>query len=401
MIKSLFVLKEPNIKEDTLIYSVIRYGDIKLKLSTKIKIKPEYWSQEKQKIKQTLKVSNFNELNKYLIEYKASLDEVYINFVNRYNRQPNREEFKKVFNLEFFKKIPQFVKPIDKTIFDLFNDYISTIKSSVSESTILKYKQSQSNFVQFEKLLGKNYNVDMLDLEFRNLYLNFLITEMNYKPTTIYRKLKFLKTVLQFAKEQGENVHSFVFSRRFLTKDEEVDNIALTEIELAEFEGLDLANDKKLDQVRDLFLVGCYTGQRFSDIHKINRLNVIDNKYISFRQKKTNEPITLPILDNLRNILIKYDFNLPKISNQKFNEYIKEVARMCDLMNVEVNKDFKYNLIKSHTARRTFVTMNYSKGIELKVLSIATGHKSTKTLNSYIKMNDRQKADLLRSKLEG
>lgn len=155
MLKSLFILKEPNIKNETLIYSVIRYGDIKIKLSTKIKVKPEYWSQEKQRIKQSLKVANFDELNKYLIEYKESLVEVYRNFVDKYNRQPNKEEFKKIFNLEFFKKIPQFVKPIDKTIFDLFDDYISTIKSNVSESTILKYKQSQSNFVQFECMLSK------------------------------------------------------------------------------------------------------------------------------------------------------------------------------------------------------------------------------------------------------
>ena len=57
-------------------------------------------------------------------------------------------------------------------------------------------------------------------------------------------------------------------------------------------------------------------------------------------------------------------------------------------------------MISSHTARRTFVTLNYGKGVDLDTLKLGTGHKQTKTLQTYIKMNDKQKADLLRSKLE-
>ena len=243
----------------------------------------------------------------------------------------------------------------------------------------------------------------MIDLKFRNDYVDFLINVQNYAPTTVYRKMKFLRTVLYFIEEQGIKVNPFLHNSRFLTKDVEVDNIALSEKELIEMESLDLSKDKRLEQVRDLFLIACYTGQRFSDLNKIDKNNIIDDEYISIRQQKTNEAITLPLLNSVRKILIKYNYRLPKISNVKFNEYIKEVAEKCNTLEIPCSSENdtpRYKMVSSHTARRTFVTLNYSKGIDLDTLKIGTGHKQTKTLQTYIKMNDKQKADLLRSKLE-
>ncbi len=243
----------------------------------------------------------------------------------------------------------------------------------------------------------------MIDIEFRNNYVKYLINVKKYAPTTVYRKMKFLRTVLYFIEEQKVNVNPFLHNKKFLTKDMEVDNIALSESELNELERLDLSNDKRLEQVRDLFLVACYTGQRFSDLNKINQSNIIDDNYISIRQQKTNEPITLPLLQSVRTILQKYNYVLPKISNVKYNEYIKEVAEKCETLKREhssKNNTPRFKMISSHTARRTFVTLNYSKGIDLDTLMIGTGHKQTKTLQAYIKLNNTQKADLLRSKLE-
>ena len=188
-----------------------------------------------------------------------------------------------------------------------------------------------------------------------------------------------------------------------MTRDIEVDNIALSENEIDEIERLDLSDNKRLEQVRDLFLVACYTGQRFSDLNKINHSNIIDDEYIAIRQQKTNEQLTLPLLKVVKTILVKYSYKLPKISNVKFNEYIKDVAKLCETLNKQYNGDNKkvrWQMISSHTARRTFVTLNYGKGVDLDTLKLGTGHKQTKTLQTYIKMNDKQKADLLRSKLE-
>lgn len=403
MAKTTFVLKEPTSKDDTLIYLVIRWDNEKVKISTKQKVNPKYWDKDKFRVKSTINVSNCNEINKELSMIENTLKSIYDKFMERFDRKPNKDEVKSLFDLEYFQQSPQFKKVKQKTILDYFDDYIETIKTNTVVSTVSKYKQAKDNFKDFQRLKKRVYNPEMIDLDFRNDYVNYLIAVQNYAPTTVYRKMKFLRTVLYFIESLGVEVNPFLHNSKFLTKDIEVDNIALSEIELQELENLDLSNDKRLEQVRDLFLVACYTGQRFSDLNKINQSNIIDNNYISIRQQKTNEPLTLPLLDSVRVILEKYNYKLPKISNVKYNEYIKEVAGKCESLKQVYSTENnipRFKMVSSHTARRTFVTLNYGKGIDLDTLKLGTGHKQTKTLQKYIKMNDKQKADLLRSKLE-
>ncbi|MFV0189734.1 site-specific integrase [Empedobacter falsenii] len=403
MIRLNFVLKETKAEKETLIVCAIRMDNKRFNLSTKQKVNPKYWDNNKQRVRSTINVSNYNEINKELSTIENTLNSIYNNFINQYDRTPLKDELKNHFDLEYFQQNPQFKKVVQKTILDYFDDYIETISTSVEESTVQKYIQAKNNFQEFQKLKRRVYNTEMIDLKFRNDYVNFLINVKNYAPTTVYRKMKFLRTVLYFIKEQGITVNPFLDNSKFLTKNVEVDNIALTEKELAEIESLDLSNNKRLEQVRDLFLIACYTGQRFSDLNKIDKNNIIDNNYISIRQQKTKEAITLPLLNSVRKVLIKYDYRLPKISNVKFNEYIKEVAEKCDTLHKAFSSEKttpRYKMVSSHTARRTFVTLNYSKGIDLDTLKIGTGHKQTKTLHTYIFMNDTQKADLLRDKLE-
>lgn len=420
MPKVTFVLKEPQLEffeekkgknilikgavtKETLIYVFFRWDNQSIKISSKQKINPEYWDKDKQRVKSTTKVFNCNEINKELSIIENTLNDIFNKFIEKNDRKPIKEEIKNLFDLEYFQKTPQFKKVKQKTILDYFDDYIETIKSNTVESTTNKYKQAKNNFSEFQDSKKCIYNPEMIDFKFRNEYVDFLINQKNYAKTTVYRKMKFLRTVLYFIEEQGVKVNPFLHNSRFLTKDVEVDNIALSESELLELEKLDLSNEKRLEQVRDLFLVACYTGQRFSDLNKINQSNIIDDNYISIRQQKTNQPITLPLLRSVRIILEKYNYKLPKISNVKYNEYIKEVGSKCELLKREYSSENdtpRYKMISSHTARRTFVTLNYSKGVDLDTLKIGTGHKQTKTLQMYIKMNDKQKADLLRSKLE-
>ncbi len=403
MIRLNFVLKETKAEKETLIVCAIRMDNKRFNLSTKRKVNPKYWDNDKQRIKSTINVSNCNEINKELSTIKEILEAIYNNFINKYDRKPSKDELKNLFDLEYFQKIPQFKKVKVKSILDYFDDYINTIKSITTNSTVQKYQQAKNNFEDFQKLKKRIYNPEMINLDFRNDYVEYLIEIKKYAPTTVYRKMKFLKTVLFFMESLEVKVNPFIHNDKFLTKDGKVDNIALTEKELAEIESLDLSNNKRLEQVRDLFLIACYTGQRFSDLNKIDKSNIIDNNYISIRQQKTKEPITLPLLNSVRKVLIKYDYRLPKISNVKFNEYIKEVAEKCDTLHKAFSSEKttpRYKMVSSHTARRTFVTLNYSKGIDLDTLKIGTGHKQTKTLHTYIFMNDTQKADLLRDKLE-
>ncbi|MGV0995179.1 tyrosine-type recombinase/integrase [Empedobacter falsenii] len=403
MIKTTFVLKEPKSSSETIIYLVMRWDGLQMKISTKQKVNPKFWNKERLKVKETISEKNHQHINKELVEIEKVAYKMFNSFTETFKRKPNSEELKNLIEQEYFQNNPMFKKVDKKTILDYFDDYIETIKSTTAHTTVQKYKQAKENFKDFQKDKKRIYNTEMIDLKFRNEYVEYLIETKKYAPTTVYRKMKFLRTVLYFIENLGIKVNPFLHNSRFLTKDIEVDNIALSENEIDEMERLNLSNNKRLEQVRDLFLVACYTGQRFSDLNKINQSNIIDDEYIAIRQQKTNEQLTLPLLKVVKTILVKYSYKLPKISNVKFNEYIKEVAKLCETLNKQYNGDNKkvrWQMISSHTARRTFVTLNYGKGVDLDTLKLGTGHKQTKTLQTYIKMNDKQKADLLRSKLE-
>ncbi|HBX62872.1 tyrosine-type recombinase/integrase [Empedobacter sp.] len=403
MIKTTFVLKEPKSSSETIIYLVMRWDGLQMKISTKQKVNPKFWNKERLKVKETISEKNHQHINKELVEIEKVAYKMFNSFTDTFKRKPNSEELKNLIEQEYFQNNPMFKKVDKKTILDYFDDYIETIKSTTAHTTVQKYKQAKENFKDFQKDKKRIYNTEMIDLKFRNEYVEYLIETKKYAPTTVYRKMKFLRTVLYFIENLGIKVNPFLHNSRFLTKDIEVDNIALSESEIDEMERLNLSDNKRLEQVRDLFLVACYTGQRFSDLNKINQSNIIDDEYIAIRQQKTNEQLTLPLLKAVKTILVKYSYKLPKISNVKFNEYIKEVAKLCETLNKQYNGDNKkvrWQMISSHTARRTFVTLNYGKGVDLDTLKLGTGHKQTKTLQTYIKMNDKQKADLLRSKLE-
>lgn len=403
MIKTTFVLKEPKSSSETIIYLVMRWDGLQMKISTKQKVNPKFWNKDRLKVKETISEKNHQHINKELVEIEKVAYKMFNSFTDTFKRKPNSEELKNLIEQEYFQNNPMFKKVDKKTILDYFDDYIETIKSTTAHTTVQKYKQAKENFKDFQKDKKRIYNTEMIDLKFRNEYVEYLIETKKYAPTTVYRKMKFLRTVLYFIENLGIKVNPFLHNSRFLTKDIEVDNIALSESEIDEMEKLNLSDNKRLEQVRDLFLVACYTGQRFSDLNKINQSNIIDDEYIAIRQQKTNEQLTLPLLKVVKTILVKYNYKLPKISNVKFNEYIKEVAKLCETLNKQYNGDNKkvrWQMISSHTARRTFVTLNYGKGVDLDTLKLGTGHKQTKTLQTYIKMNDKQKADLLRSKLE-
>lgn len=403
MIKTTFVLKEPKSSSETIIYLVMRWDGLQMKISTKQKVNPKFWNKDRLKVKETISEKNHQNINKELVEIEKVAYKMFNSFTETFKRKPNSEELKNLIEQEYFQNNPMFKKVDKKTILDYFDDYIETIKSTTAHTTVQKYKQAKENFKDFQKDKKRICNTEMIDLKFRNEYVEYLIETKKYAPTTVYRKMKFLRTVLYFIENLGIKVNPFLHNSRFLTKDIEVDNIALSESEIDEMEKLNLSDNKRQEQVRDLFLVACYTGQRFSDLNKINQSNIIDDEYIAIRQQKTNEQLTLPLLKVVKTILVKYSYKLPKISNVKFNEYIKEVAKLCETLNKQYNGDNKkvrWQMISSHTARRTFVTLNYGKGVDLDTLKLGTGHKQTKTLQTYIKMNDKQKADLLRSKLE-
>lgn len=208
-------------------------------------------------------------------------------------------------------------------------------------------------------------------------------------------------------------------SKAFVKPGYEADTIYLSDTQINKISNLDLSDkgqsykDDKgviiglqtLEKVRDLFLIGCYTGLRFSDFSNLD-LQSIDGKFIKVKQIKTGARVTIPIMEKLKPVLAKYPDELPTVTNQRFNVYIKIVAKLAGLTAktpINTNKggvvdaqDYPlYNLVSSHICRRSYATNMFNKGVPPMLIMSATGHKTESAFLKYIRTTDEQKANLL------
>lgn len=407
MIHISFILKEAHSPKKTSIILYFRYDNKTGKVSTRQTIEPVYWDKSKQRAKQTLK-TDFTKINSVLNEMNSKIMELYNKVLENYKRKPDHKELKSLFESEYFENKPQFSKRKTKLLLEVFDEYNHRMIAENKPKSGEKYRQVKQNLLDFSKDTGYNIQFESLTNEFRNEFINYLRFDKKYAESTIHRKMKFIKTIILYAQDCGYISQLSVNLRKFGVPDVQPDKIALTINEVKEIEKLDLSNNLRLDRVRDRFLIGCYTGLRFSDFIRLNKHHIVDDKYIIIKQEKTKDIITQPFWSEVRVIFEKYNYELPEpIREPNFNLYIKEVCEKCDLLKKEQEiREYelgklktvykpKHKLITSHTGRRTFVTIRASQGMALEDIAIATGHKNIKTLQGYMKLNDMEKADRL------
>ena len=237
-------------------------------------------------------------------------------------------------------------------------------------STIKNYKGFIIQFDEFCKAKRKRFDFGDIDLKFYDDFVAWFTTK-DYSINTIGRHVKELKIIMRAAREEGLHDNGLIESRKFRVLTADVENIYLTESEIRAIADLDLSNNKHKDIARDIFLVGCYTAQRFSDYSTINEGNIrtleSGQRVIDLKQQKTGNHVVIPIRPELQAILDKYENRLPKAYEQKVNKFIKEVAREAGITEkIEVSyvengekKTHlvdKCDLVKTHTARRSGAT---------------------------------------------
>jgi integrase len=204
-------------------------------------------------------------------------------------------------------------------------------------------------------------------------------------------------------------------SKAFKMKTETAPKFYLTLEEIDKLLALDLSNKPRLERVRDLFVIGCYTGLRWSDYSRIKPENFVETKSgeinLRIKPKKTGQWVTVPIFDKIIPLLDKYGRTMPKISAQKFNEYIKEVGKLAGLTTLVYHNEVRagtahpYNFQKwqgltSHVARRSFATNMVIEGMPRTVVMELTGHKTEGAFNRYICISGEENAEIARRAFE-
>ena len=234
------------------------------------------------------------------------------------------------------------------------------------------------------------------------------------KNTTIKKQLGFLKWFLRWATAKGYNKETTyqTFKPKLTTPDKKV--VFLDWDELMTVYNFNIPESKKyLDRVRDVFCFCSFTSLRYSDVANLKRSDVFDS-YISITTIKTADSLTIELNDYSKAILKKYEKEifpnnsaLPVISNQRMNEYLKELGELCGLDepvtityykgNQRYDEVYpKYVLIGTHTARRTFISNALMLGIPPQTVMKWTGHSDYKAMKPYIDIADRAKAESMK-----
>ncbi|MEI6174285.1 MAG: tyrosine-type recombinase/integrase [Bacteroidota bacterium] len=296
------------------------------------------------------------------------------------------------------------------TLIQYFDQFIEGMRNGINKKTghrlsftnIEKYQAVKNMLIDFGKHRGGEVDFKDIDEGLYNELVNYMITEKKYALNTYGRHIRFIKTVLHRATADGFNVN-MKFQRAFVGVTEPSENAYLTEKELEALYKHDFSNNPHLDRVRDIFLIGCWTGLRFGDYTNIRKEHIINDR-IKMVTQKTKKLVIIPLHPTVTAILEKYNYQLPPaISNQKFNDYIQDVCREAEINEpysknitragkVEVISGKKHEFISSHSARRTFATNAFKRKISPLLIMSITGHKTETEFTKYIKITDEERA---------
>ena len=397
-----FVLKKPNSTNPTLVYFIVRAGNKRLKYSTGEKVVPSQWDKNTHSIKQG--VRGANAINSQLERY-TDVFRKYQSYLDGSEQTFSLAELKERLN-DKFKATPQ-----DNESEASLIQFVESFIQSTDKKLLTKraYANTLNKLKQYERHTQQKLNFDSIDLDFYFSFLDFLRAQ-NLALNTIGSRVKNLKVFMDVAFDKGLHTNTAYRNKRFKVLEEETTQVYLTEEELQAIFDLELSHKPRLEAVRDYFIIGCRTGLRFSDLRSLRPENMINGQsgnFFKIRTTKTGETVFIPLHAQTVAILQKHEYNLPRlISNQKFNEYIKEVASMAGITStvtthrteggqaIERTKK-KFELVTVHTARRTFATLAYKAGLPANSIMKITGHRSERAFQKYIKLSNKEHAELL------
>ena len=366
------------------------YDGKEFAFSTKYSINPKNWNQKKNRVLPNERF--FEDINQFLVDEEARIMELY-GKLRREGIEINNDIVRLYFDGKKDEKI---------TLYNHIETVINQRKENGKKGRDGKdgrYIKYCAAFRILKEFASKEYKRDLdfndIDLVFYNKYVKWL-RDYPYAESTVGTKIKILKRFLNLATIEGIN-HKMTFkSSEFKAPDKQVKHIYLTEDEVNHLFEIQLTG--YLEKARDVFIIGCRTGLRVSDYNRCVSDNVENSGLICIDEtEKTGEPVYIPIHWQVKSILNKYNGLPPLISDQKLNKYLKELCRKAGF--VQKVKDTrqgrdkpketgefvpKFELVTTHTARRSCATNMYIAGFDLYFIQGILGHKRIETTIRYL-----------------
>lgn len=283
------------------------------------------------------------------------------------------------FNLQTF--IHSFKYGLPKRIDTLLNVYNkhnelyqqNVVVGKVNATALYKYQKNMERVAEYLKTLNKE------DIKLKDITPGFVEGFQNYclitlKNNTTNKQLKMFKHILAYAvKERLLDVNPF----QLTLKEDKLDYHTLTLDEIKYLMSLKIT-DKRIDSIRDLFCLQSTTGLSYSDMASLTKDDIQDGVIVK-RRKKTDIQFVIPVLPIAKKILEKYDYQLPIISNQKYNQYLKVLG---DYAKMPMK-------LHSHLGRHSFACILLNSGVDMKTISKTLGHSTMRTTEKiYAEMSN-------------
>ena len=384
----------------------------RIKYRTNYKILPKSWDFEKERLKPSASGA---------LEFNVELN----NLANCCTREAMRKkETNQFLSKEDYKQIVQDCIDRDNavnseiSIYHLKTQFLSYKSNFVKEGTLKEYRTVFKGLEDFEKHKGTKLILREMDGKFLDQFEVFLSRKKNTNDgdkegllnDTIHKYISTLKVFLKWCNDNDYLVHPDVFKTQKTNFKKKAYNeiIALSESEIQKLMNHDLSDRPSLERVRDLFCLLCYTGQRFEDLINFDPKDIKNNAW-DFISVKVKKRVIVPFegyIAPAKDILERIGYSVPKISNQKFNEYIKTVGKLAGMDEIIkitrysgkqklVIEKRKYDFLSSHVGRRSMVTNLLSRNVPITLVQKLTAHSDIRTLMKYESANTDSLIDAL------
>lgn len=402
-----FNLRSLQAKQETSIILIVNFQRNRLRMSTKESTRVCEWNREKQR----LIVNDENEIAIGINERLDNLEQLVTSLLEK------SKQGKEHFNMHTLKKHITFFlqqrKNIEDTEFfwELFEEFV-VYKQKTTQSYQDYNNALRKHLKATEQISGIDITFEALRYKeqgfvehMRNYLLNTAINHKGQKglqTNTIWKQFKNLKAFLNWC-------FDLTYVTKFSTKHmhistELVQHVYLNEKELFTLESLKLLGEHKI--VRDLFLISCETGIRFSDLCQLGSNSNLHGQFEIYPKKTRNQThnnrILIPFSQRVKRILATYNQErLPTYTYSKihtFNKTLKEICKQAQI--IEVTHFYKkiqgisicierqkYELVSSHTGRRTFCTLKFLAGMPSHVIMKFSGHSSEQNFLRYLRLD--------------
>ena len=381
----------------------VNFASQRIEFTTGYRIDVAKWDGDKQRVKNgcTNKLKqSASEINAALLGYYTELQEIFKRFEVA-EIMPSPAEVKEAFNNRHGQNEKTELASADTSnvpsnFYEAFDDFVRVCgrQNDWTHSTFEKFAAVKNHLKNFRSELS----FDFFDEEGLTEYVQYLREVREMRNSTIGKQLSFLKWFLRWSFKQGMHSNNAYDTFKPKLKDTQKKIIFLTWEELNRLREFKIPPTKQaLERVRDVFLFQCFTGLRYSDVFNLRRSD-IKGDHIEVMTVKTSDSLIIELNDHSRAIIEKYkdvefenDKALPVITNQKMNDYLKELAELAEI-NEPVRQTYykgneridevtpKYALLGTHAGRRTFICNALALGIPPQVVMKWTG---TQRLQGY------------------